>query len=207
MEAIEFGRELQTFKDFRPTQFDMRGMGSEGQEDWRVLPTSITRDSDVLSESNFETAQKILDDAEVEYEVHRFGHWGPGWFEIIVVEPTEKGLTQAGQIASSLESYPILDESDLSERETEASLENWENWGRSETLDRIVSSFGLEEDTRDFLEEHDEILDGLFHGVFPEDPKVTIDGLSGSIDLTGVDNMTRDELAGLIRAARRKEQE
>lgn len=198
MEASEFGSDLQKFKDFQPTQFDMKGMGSEGQEDWVVLPTTITRDSDVLSESNFETAKKLLDYAGVDYEVHRFGHWGPGWFEIIVVEPTEKGLTQAGEIACALENYPVLDSQDFGEREHEAQDENWENWGRDDALRHLTKLFGLEPDTHDFLDEHEDILDSLYH-----EGTITFYG-EADLYLGGLDNMSRNTLAGLIRKARRE---
>jgi len=60
-------------------------------------------------------------------EVHRFGHWGPGWIEIILVDPGHyHTLWTAGEIVCSLADYPVLDEEDWSEREFEAAGETWE---------------------------------------------------------------------------------
>lgn len=97
---------MQKYKDFRPTAFDAKGLGLEDRQNWLVLGVSVTRDSDELAASNFAVAQAILDSARVKYEVHRFGHWGPGWFEIILIEPD---FERAGEdIESALASYPVL---------------------------------------------------------------------------------------------------
>lgn len=147
MTPEDHGSDLPRFADWRPTPHDARGLGSEGQEDWRVLPVIITRDSGPLDASNFETAQRMLDDAGAEYEVHRFGHWGPGWFEIIVVSPNDAGLRAAGEIACALADYPILDDEDHSSREMEAVEEAWNGWQEREWLDavgRIVSERALD---------------------------------------------------------------
>jgi len=200
MRNIEAGEDLQKFKDYQPTQFDIKGLGAEGQEDWRVLPAIITRDSEVQSRSNFEVAQKLLDDAGVEYEVHRFSHWGPGWFEIIVVEPTEEGLTAAGKIACSLESYCILDEDDYSEKEQADANEFWDSWGRSEAREYLVKSFCLEPATEDYLDEHDAIIDGFLSYIDYSD----CDGFNyGGLD-DGHYGLTRSRLASAIREERRK---
>jgi len=62
-------------------------------------------------------------------EVHRFGHWGPGWYEIIIVHPDSPQAKIAYDIARSLEDYPLLDEEDHSRRETEDAIESWGNYG------------------------------------------------------------------------------
>jgi hypothetical protein len=195
MDAIEFGEELTTFGKFQPTQFDCEGLGSEGQEDWRVLPCTITRDSDILSESNFAVAQKILDDADVDYAVHRFGHWGPGWFEILVVKPTERGLTLAGEIVCSLATYPILNEEDYSEREYEAQQENWNNWAQQEAVDKLVSSFDLSTEACDLLEDFGDI-DKLW-----TDEVIYCEG-EGTFVFDGIEKLSRAQVAGMLVAAR-----
>ncbi len=46
---------MQTFKQFRPTQFDRAGLGSDGQEDWLVAPVSRQpKIATVLDDSNWE---------------------------------------------------------------------------------------------------------------------------------------------------------
>jgi hypothetical protein len=60
-------------------------------------------------------------------EVHRFGHWGPGWFEIIIVNPCDadkRGIAEG--IEAILEEYSILDESKWSEMEYEATAKYWQ---------------------------------------------------------------------------------
>lgn len=194
--------KLQRFGDHRPTQFDSRGVGSDGQEDWLVVPVSRTRDSGLLEQSNFEKTLESIErvtrrierarrhiaykldrlfadtpflgrtldwfgsemgwrkpkaiermcsivdlpmvdgetvaafaerlgrtlavDYDRDYQTHQFNHWGPGWFEIIVVRPGSAAHREAQAIAAALSDYPVLDESDFSEREHEASLENVE---------------------------------------------------------------------------------
>lgn len=199
MEYEEIGAELTKFKDFRPTQFDQKGLGSEGQEDWRVLPCSITRDTGPLSESNFEAAKKMLDEKEIEYEVHRFGHWGPGWFEVIVVKPTPEGLELAGQIASSLGDYPILDEMDHSERELEAVYQNWTGWQEREFLDAIEKE--VHERTFKLIE--DEGLELLYEHVNQLSRGYNYEGDDPYLD-TRVEDFDRQAIAKLVRAIRKQ---
>jgi len=92
-----------------------------------------TRDSGCLEESNFQTLLKRLrglssdgEDERETFEVHRFSHWGPGWFEIILIDPSDAEAVKLGTDAEdSLEGYPILDEFDFSERETEEANRVW----------------------------------------------------------------------------------
>lgn len=218
--------ELERFADFQPTYVDPRGLGSDGQEDWLVVPVSQTRDSGLLEKSNFDAAEDSLrrvqrrcdkarrrivklvkrvgrttdtyirfvatelcrvdqttDDAmsdilkaeerlyalvgipapecgaertcdflarletaleASDFETHRFGHWGPGWIEIIVVRPGSACHREAQAIAAAVSDYPVLDEHDYSEREHEASLSNLEDiissvWNRLDCSDDYQS--------------------------------------------------------------------
>jgi hypothetical protein len=143
------------YREYAPTGFDSKGAFLPDRQEWLVLPVSINRDSGPLSESNFESAKKTLDDAKAEYEVHRFGHWGPGWFEIILVNPAFESVVE--DIERSLEDYPCLDENDLSEREYDEFRESWDNWGRSEFTHDIKSNFELSEEEDDMLDFHVDI--------------------------------------------------
>lgn len=80
---------------------------------------SRSRDSEILEESNFEAAlERLGGEREGIVEVHRFGHWACGWFESIMVNPKRKTVIKIlKEIHDDLESYPVLDESDYSERE------------------------------------------------------------------------------------------
>ena len=134
--------ELQTYGSFQPTGFDFRGMGLPDQQDWLVGPVSITRDSGTLARSNWTVvlADFVMepDDCANEsgtVEVHRFGHWGPGWYEIILIDPTdETNVGKATEWAATLAGYPVACEHHHSNLEhTDAH----ESWGRMNMAGRI----------------------------------------------------------------------
>lgn len=117
---------METYSKFAPTGFDPAGAFlDDDRQDWLVVPVSRTRDTGPLEESNFDAALEMLGGESDDVEVHRFGHWGPGWFEIIIVRPGSEAETAAKEIESRLEDYPLLDEDDASERETEAANDVW----------------------------------------------------------------------------------
>jgi hypothetical protein len=103
------------YKDWSPTGFDSKGAFLPEQQEWFVAPVTRTRDSGPFDESNFEAALKILGGESDTCEVHNFRHWGPGWFEIILVHPNREQKVK--KIEESLEGYPLLDEDDFCERE------------------------------------------------------------------------------------------
>lgn len=120
---------MQTLKEYQPTGFDLKGVGSnESNKNWLVLPVIQTRDSEALELSNFESALKILGGESENCEVMRFGHWGPGWFEIIVINPAiPELLAKAEDIERGLADYPVIDEENFSEKETEEFISTLEN--------------------------------------------------------------------------------
>jgi len=124
----ERGYKMQTYSEFRPTGFDSAGAFLDDRQDWLVAPVSRTRDSGPFDESNFAAALEMLGGESEEVEVHRFGHWGPGWFEIIIVAPNTDAAKKAEDIEASLENYPLLDDEDFSRREYDDFLESWDNW-------------------------------------------------------------------------------
>jgi len=117
----------QKYKEFSPTPLDKKGAFLPNRGEWLVVPVSRTRDTGPYSESNFEVALKMLGGESDTVEIHRFGHWGPGWFEIIIVDPKSGATKIVQEIENSLDVYPILDESDWSDREMRAVCEYWEN--------------------------------------------------------------------------------
>ncbi len=112
---------MEPYKSFRPTSFDSSGLGLYDRQDWLVAPVSRTRDSGPLEQSNWEVVLKDLEqyDTAEDLEVHRFGHWGPGWFEIILIHPESRCARIAEQWEGALSDYPVACESDYSEKETE----------------------------------------------------------------------------------------
>lgn len=121
---------LKRYRDWSPTHNDPKGLGCDDQQDWFVAPVMLTRDSGIRAESNFESFKKSLESLGLtepgDFEIHRFGHWGPGWFEIILINPeSEAAVKDAEETQAALADYPILDDSDYSEREHGASCEAW----------------------------------------------------------------------------------
>lgn len=125
---------MQQYKYFSPTPFDKKGIVLHEQGDWFVLPTTRNRDSDHLTISNFDTALQLLGGESETVEIHRFGHWACGWFEIIIVKPETESAVIASDIERRIEDYPVLDEDDFSEREFLAASEYW---ARMSTKERI----------------------------------------------------------------------
>lgn len=194
MHLSDIAEDLPRYRDWSPTQFDSKGLALPDRQDWIVCPCSQTRDSEPLDESNFAAAQRILDAAGVAYEVHRFGHWGPGWVEIIIVHPD--GAECVAGIASRLASYPVLDESDYSDRETEAECEAWESYGRDEFVRVLAKEHGLQADTVDWLKYDGRAYAGLYQ-LYGETCRE-------HCDFSHSPGMERGELASLIRQWRRE---
>ena len=120
--------ELTRYRDWAPTGYDRRGLAlcsgdEDDRGDWYVVPVIRTRDSGPLEESNFSAALGIMGGESETVEVHRFGHWACGWFEVILAEPGR--LVDAFTVAKRLDDHPVLDEDDLCRREWEAAAETW----------------------------------------------------------------------------------
>ena len=123
-------KAMQQYKDFQPTAFDPKGLNLPDKQDWLVSPISITRDtpSHAYTLSNWHVILKELeriDPDQQDHEACSFNHWGPGWFEIVIVKPDTPSHAYLDSIVSQLDDYPILDEDDVSEREHESALESW----------------------------------------------------------------------------------
>lgn len=117
---------MKEYREFRPTQFDPRGLCLDNRQHWLVAPVMQTRDSLAIDLSNFRSTLRELGGESNTVEVHRFGHWGPGWFEIILIDPAdEEKVRIATEIENALADYPVVDESDWSELEYELKSEYW----------------------------------------------------------------------------------
>jgi hypothetical protein len=127
---------MKRYKDWRPTKFDCSGLLGDyhGISDWFVCPVVQTRDSEALARSNFRCYLLKLGGEGDNIQVHRFGHWGPGWFEIILVKPDTPELETARQINAALEDYPVVDEDDFCMLEHEEKSEYWANMSLREKI-------------------------------------------------------------------------
>lgn len=119
-----------TYSKFRPSGFDTAGLNLPERQEWLVAPCGRNRDSSVLDESNFEACLTGLGQEGEDVEVHRFGHWACGWFEIILVRPGSAAEVDALDTESALADYPVLDDSDYSERLEVAAGKSWAEFGQ-----------------------------------------------------------------------------
>lgn len=133
---------LQPYSEFRPTGLDCAGAFLSDRQDWLVSTVTQTRDSDCLERSNFAEAWKRISakDTGEDCEVHRFGHWGPGWFEIIISRPGSACADEASEIESQLENYSILNEDAFSVLEMEEACQWWESMSVRARVDAIRES-------------------------------------------------------------------
>lgn len=139
-----------------------------------VVVAGRNRDSETLTESNFASALEMLGGESDTVQVHRFGHWGCGWFELILVDPKdEMALQIAYNIQQALADYPVLDDSDYSERESEQTNETLDNNG-GEFRSTIAEYIGA--DLWELTDEDLKELDTVVSVVFNED--VSYHGLS-----------------------------
>ncbi len=89
------------------------------------------RDSDLLTESNWDYILEQFTDEDSVF-VTSASHWLVGWVESIRLRPdaSDEVKAKAEKILADLEDYPVLDESDFSEREFNAGLEYWDGWSK-----------------------------------------------------------------------------
>jgi hypothetical protein len=121
------------------------------------------RDSCILENSNYERILSDLKDLSNELGCNddtqiydfRAGHWGCGWVEYILIpKDAPVNLILAGEsIVKGLQDYCIYDESDYSEKETEAINDYWRDLSLRERMDIILKY--RREDTTMFAARYD----------------------------------------------------
>lgn len=137
MHISDMVEELTTFAAWRDAQ---KSFGCSSKldvyADWVVAPCGRHRESDCLSESNFAVALKTLGGESDTVAVLRFGHWAVGWSEIIVAHPSHGAAV--AEMTAALDGYPVLDDTDFSEREQQAADDVWKGcFNNSERLEYI----------------------------------------------------------------------
>lgn len=180
------------YGDWAPTGVDVAGLGLEDRQDWIVCPVMVTRDTPRgLTTSNFRAILDMLGGESETVEVHRFGHWGPGWLEIILAAPEHAEYVE--EIRRGLDDYPVIDESLMAEEEAEEEAEAWESWGRRDFQraleERIADKLGVM--TRNVEVEGD--LDEVFYDAMQLHPY----GWSHSDDGASLDMQRIAALANL----------
>lgn len=131
-----------------------------------------TRDSDLLTDSNFEYLKKQLKDLDG-VQVLTFNHWGIGWIEAIMIhEDAKESLEKAEQFLTKYHNYPVFDEEDYYQREYDATVSN------------IASEGGVDTDTAkrvyEWLSQHN------------PDSLEAVDGGGGYPDKSVIDTALRE---------------
>jgi hypothetical protein len=143
-------KTMERYRDFRPTGFDAKGLGAHKHRIgyWYVFPIILTRDADILTQSNFEVISKDLGADKVPgVVIHSFNHWGCGTFDLILINPWNKSaVDKAYEWENALSTYPVADEDHFSNMEWEARSEYVANDGISDLSARLSSDYGLDLD-------------------------------------------------------------
>jgi len=116
----------------RPSDFGYNG-NPEMFISWSLGPVILTRDSDILTESNYHAIVKRLESFP-EYEdlwaIEECSHWAVGWVKHLTFQVFDDTGNVSPIVAvlidihNELCDYPLLDEDDFSERESDAIYEN-----------------------------------------------------------------------------------
>lgn len=100
---------------------------ADEKADWLVVPVTYCPNvAEILDESNWAALQTMLEHADPTgetYELQRFNHWATP-YERFIVAPGSAAHAAAAKAVCALADYPVLNESDYSERECEAQYES-----------------------------------------------------------------------------------
>ena len=136
---------LQRYQEYQPTSLDSSdnylGDNLEDHQDWYVINIGLNRDSSLLDQSNFTCFTQALKDIEPEgdhWQIHRFGHWACGWYEILILNPeASEVLNKALEMMESLKTYlGPLDEDHHSSLELNA-FNDWIDYGITEVRSKL----------------------------------------------------------------------
>jgi hypothetical protein len=196
---------MKTAREWKPTQFDSTTTLPDGttRRDWFVAPCGLNRDSNALEETNWETQLAALIDADrasvghrsdpavEDFEVHHYGHWACGWFEIVLVRPGSKCAEVAAELENRLQGYPALNESLWTEREHQRAYVSW-----------------CSQDVRDLLRDSvsARTYDALPY-ITPRTAYDVLDALRDNVEITNehfsVYGESRDDIARVLRIVRK----
>ena len=111
-------------------------MGEIPGSEWLCVMTR-NRDSDCLTESNWRTALEMLGGESESVQIDRFGHWACGWWESLSVKDGTPSVAIAEKIKEKMDSYPVLDEEDFMQLESQEADKFWKSWSNKERINYI----------------------------------------------------------------------
>ena len=125
----------------RPSDFVYFGRDPNMFHTWGMRIAHLTRDSNLIEESNAAALERYLrsdPSLDEDWRIARASSSMVGWVDHLVFRVVERDLVTPTRIFrvlkqwfDGLESYPIADEADLSEREYTATIENIKEEGNS----------------------------------------------------------------------------
>lgn len=131
------------------------------------------RDSNLLENSNYECILRELQQADKNKKYvydFRANHWGFGWVEYIIVRKAAPDhiTNLVCEILGALSDYPILDESDYSEREYNYICDHWQGLSLQEKIELCkehnISIFSARKNNPFEISDIDNMLEWLLMG-------------------------------------------
>ncbi len=110
----------------------------EDMSEYYEGPAQFPRSPDALTDSNFYAALEMLGGASDTVIIGSFGSWCGSFEQILVHESDTVAVAALEGITEQLAEYPILDEEDHSERETEATEALWTSMDMRERIEVLV---------------------------------------------------------------------
>jgi hypothetical protein len=153
---------MKRFRDFHPSAWDSKAnyVGQSDHNHWYVFNIMKTRDAELLTESNWDYICKELEPDKIAgCEVHNFGHWACGHYDLILIHPWHKKLLErARELEKQLDNYPILDEDDYSARCEIEIDRQWDDFAREDFISELSEYTEL-----DLTEYSSEQIDSLYY--------------------------------------------
>ena len=158
----------------RPSDFAYFGDNEEMFVTWAYGPVIEHRDTDTVTVSNARQIEKLFEELirPEHYDITEASHWAVGWVKHLSMKVKREDGTPTRAvklwkwISNSLEDYPVLDESDLSELEEDEKYESWNNWAAKEFADGLHKKF---DHNIDYDDSAYTIIDGLIDILHEED--------------------------------------
>ena len=178
-------------------------------------PVERNRDSDLLTQSNWDQQWDALKGFRADVpgadEVSPVAvcenHWAVGWVEWVAIHDSNgPALREADRLAARVESRPVLNEEDWSNREWEDYEKGWGSYGFRAFIRKIRDAFKLNTPTYWAMEEFDQdATREFFESLIPSGEYFRPDGDGVSIRTdSAIRNLDRDTLAKFLRAQRNK---
>lgn len=120
--------DLKPLRDWSPTALDCRGLGCDESNDggaWLVVASHTPKTAGMRDTSNWETLQELLQEPDPDCNDHvilEFGHWATD-VDVLIVRPGSEAHRAAELAVAALANYPVLDESDYSERQYQSQID------------------------------------------------------------------------------------